>query len=161
MHDMATMAQPPEAATTPSALLDRTIEASLSAEIMTDPEDGELTLIAGPAGWGDVQVVTPSQLLAKVKEQREALDRIEALAEEYAAKVLIPQFVEQFNIKLIESDIDGLAQDAPQLASVFRGVAYSVGSDSFTAVVPKGQAAVVTLGVIRELVLDLEAEKKA
>ncbi|MEV0183847.1 hypothetical protein AB0I54_31865 [Streptomyces sp. NPDC050625] len=150
------MAQPSAVATAPSTLTEQSITASLTAEIMTDLDNGQPTLVASTQGnQGDVQVVTPAQLLAKVNQARAQLDRIEALANEYAAASVIPAFIKHYGIELIESSLDGLAEIDPDLAAGFKAFAALKKDNTFTVVVPKGQAPVERLAAIRGLVLDL------
>jgi hypothetical protein len=143
----------PEAPTASPAPREQSITASLTAEIMNDLDDGRPVLVAYTEGnAGDLVEVSATQLMAKVAEQRQHLDRIEALANEYAATVVIPAFIEQYGIGLEELDIATLAEDAPALAAGFR--AYGARQDgALTVVVPKGQAPVERLAAIRDLVL--------
>jgi hypothetical protein len=142
----------------PSTLPEQSVTASLTAEIMHDLDDGQPTLIASMHGnQGDVQVVTPAQLLAKVVEQRQQLDRIEALANEYAATVVIPALIEQYKIELIEASVSKLAEDSPKIAARFRAFSALKNDGTFIVVVPEGQLPAERLAVIRNLVLDLQS----
>jgi hypothetical protein len=148
--------------TASSTLPEQAITASLTAEIMNDLDDGRPTLVAYTEGnAGDIQEVTPAQLLAKVAELRAHADRIEALANEYAAEVVIPAFVEQYSIELEELDTARLFEDAPNLASAFRAFSAVKDDGSIIVAVPKGQAPVERLAAIRDLVLDLQKRTAA
>ncbi|GKQ37377.1 hypothetical protein [Streptomyces sp. A012304] len=70
-----------------STLPEQSVTASLTAEVMNDLETGQPTLVASTHGnQGDLQVVTPAHLLAKVVEQHKQLDRIAALARRWDAQ---------------------------------------------------------------------------
>ncbi|WP_406199204.1 hypothetical protein OG331_22920 [Streptomyces sp. NBC_01017] len=144
-----------------STLPEQSLSTILHVEIMNDLDDGRPTLVAATEGnLGDLQEVTPSQLLAKVAKLRADADRIEALANEYAATVVIPAFVEHYSIDLIETSLDGLAEISPAIAEGFRAFAARQSDSTFIVVVPEGQAPVVRLAAIRELVLDLDLQKR-
>ncbi|MFB7739601.1 hypothetical protein ACFC08_35680 [Streptomyces sp. NPDC056112] len=153
------MSQLPTTTTASSTIPEQAITASLTAEVMTDLDDGQPMLVASTQpGLGDLQVVTPTQLLAKVAEQRQQLDRIEALANEYAATVVIPAFLEEYGIELEELDLANLAEDAPDLAAQFRAFSIVKNDGTVIVAVPKGQAPVERLAAIRDLVLDLQKQ---
>jgi hypothetical protein len=148
--------------TASSSLAEQAITASLTAEIMNDLDDGRPTLVAYTEGnAGDIQEVTPAQLLAKVAELRAHADRIEALANEYAAEVVIPAFVEQYGIELEELDTAKLFEDAPNLAAAFRAFSAMKDDGGIIVAVPQGQAPVERLAAIRDLVLDLQQRTAA
>lgn len=158
---MSTTVQP-EAPMTSPAIDEQSITASLTAEIMHDLDDGRPTLVAATEGnLSDLQEVTPSQLLAKVTKLRADADRIEALANEYAATVVIPAFIEHYSIELEELDTASLWEDAPDLAAAFRIFAALQKNNTIVVVAPKGQAPVERLAAIRELVLDLQKRTAA
>ena len=143
-----------------STLPDQAITASLTVEIMTDLDDGQSTLVASTQGnQGDLQVVTVAQAMDKVTKLREQADSIEALVNEYAAKVLIPAFLTEFGIKLEELDMANLIEDAPtDIADRFRAFAALKHDGSIIVAVPKGQAPAERLAAIRDLVLDLQRQ---
>lgn len=154
---MAILAQPSEAPTASPAPREQSSSTFLHVEIMNDLDDGHPTLVAATEGnLGDLQEVTPSQLLAKVAKLRADADRIEALANEYAATVAIPAFIEHYSIELEELDIARLFEDAPDLAAAFRAFSAVKNDGSIIVAVPKGQAPVERLAAIRDLVLDLQ-----
>ncbi|MGW0372431.1 hypothetical protein ACWDZW_26785 [Streptomyces coeruleorubidus] len=156
------MPQQTTTSTAPSTLPEQSITASLTAEIMNDLDDGRPTLVAYAEGnAGDIQEVTPAQLVAKVAELRAHADRIEALANEYATKVAIPAFVEQYGIELEELDTAKLFDDAPNLAAAFRAFCAVKDDGGIIVAVPKGQAPVERLAAIRDLVLDLQQRTAA
>ncbi len=141
---------------------DQAISASLTVEIMADLDNGQPTLVASTQGnQGDLQVVTVAQALAKVTELREQADRIEALVNEYAEKVLIPALLTEFRIELEEFDLTVLAEDAPDLAAKFRAFAAVKNDGSVLVAVPKRQASAERLAAIRDLVLDIQKQVKA
>jgi hypothetical protein len=155
---MAILAQPSAVATAPSTLTEQSISASLTAETMRDLDDGQTCLLASTHGnHGDLQVVTASQLLAKVTEQRAQLDRIEALANEYAAHTL-DQFVEYFDIELIETPLTKLTEARPDLAARLCAVCALKDDGTLIVAVPAGQSPVERLAVVRELILDLQSK---
>ena len=155
---MAIQAQP-EAPTASPAPREQSITASLTAEIMHDLDDGRPTLVAYTNGdAGDLREVAATALVAKVQEARAQLDRIEELANQYAAAVTLPAFIEHYGITVIETDLDGLADIDPRLAGCFTGSADLLKDGSLVAIVPKGQPPVMRLAVIRELVLDVMAQ---
>lgn len=81
---MSNLAIPAPSASTPP---DQSITASLTVEVMTDLDDGQPTLVASTEGnQGDLQVVTTSQVLAKVAEQHRVLDRQAQLAIDYQVR---------------------------------------------------------------------------
>ncbi|WP_306186923.1 hypothetical protein [Streptomyces sp. MK5] len=129
---------------------------------MADLDNGQPTLVASTQGnQGDLQVVTVAQALAKVTELREQADRIEALVNEYAEKVLIPALLTEFRIELEEFDLTVLAEDAPDLAAKFRAFAAVKNDGSVLVAVPKRQASAERLAAIRDLVLDIQKQVKA
>ncbi|MFJ4692819.1 hypothetical protein [Streptomyces sp. NPDC088766] len=156
MHSIA------QTSTATSRLPEQAIVASLNAEIMHDLDDGQPTLIASTHGnQGDLQVVTPTQLLAKVAEQREQLDRIEALANEYAEKVAIPALLTESGIELEEVTLVTLAEINPKVAAAFQAFAGTMDDGTFVVAVPKGQAPAERLATIRALVLDRQKRGQA
>jgi hypothetical protein len=110
-----------------------------------------MLLASTEANQGDLQVVTPAQVLAKVNEQRAQLDRIEALANEYAARVVIPAFVEAYGIELVESDVPDGVQALADIEP----------AGSLHVVVPQGQTAIVRLAAIRDLIVHLQTKADA
>ncbi|MGP4048748.1 hypothetical protein [Streptomyces sp. 2A115] len=134
---------------------EQSVTASLTAEIMHDLDDGRPTLVASTQGnQGDLQEVTPRQLLAKVTEARAQLDQVESLANEYAATVVIPAFVEHYGITLRETSLDGLRAIDPELAAIFRGSAALLKDGELIVTVPEGLDPVARLSALRDLVLD-------
>ncbi|GKQ40317.1 hypothetical protein [Streptomyces sp. A012304] len=76
-----------QTSTATSSLPEESVTASLTAEIMHDLDTGQPTLVASTHGnQGDLQVVTPAHLLAKVAEQHKQLDRIATLARRWDAQ---------------------------------------------------------------------------
>ncbi|MDX3507335.1 hypothetical protein PV755_00100 [Streptomyces caniscabiei] len=145
-----------------STLPEQTRAAALTVEVMNDLDTGQPMLLASTeANQGDLQVVTPAQVLAKVNEQRAKLDRIEALANEYAARVVIPAFVEAYNIELIETSLAGLTKTDPDLASRFTALSALKTDGTFIVVVPEGQAPILRLAAVRELIENLQAQAEA
>ncbi|MEU5094916.1 hypothetical protein [Streptomyces sp. NPDC020996] len=154
---MSTTVQP-----TPSTMPDQAVSASLTVEVMTDLDDGQRTLVAATQGnQGDLQVVTVAQALAKVATLREQADRIEALINEYAEKVMIPAFLTEFGIQLEELDTTAIAESVPDLVDSFRAFAEVKNDGSIIAAVPKGQPAAERLAAIRDLVLHLQKQEQA
>lgn len=158
---MSTTVQP-EAPTASPAPREQSITGFAHAEVMTDPDTGELIFcIATEQNLSDFQAATPSRGIGAAKKLREQADRIEALANEYAAAVVIPAFIEQYSIDLIETSLDGLAEISPRIAEGFRAFAAREKDNTFTVVVPVGQASVERLAVIRNLILSLQERAAA
>ncbi|MGA5374208.1 hypothetical protein ACPCSD_24500 [Streptomyces griseoincarnatus] len=147
---MHSIAQPTTAS---AALPDRGITASLTVEIMTDPDGGQLMLVAATQGnQGDLQVVTVAQALAKVTALREQADRQEALINEYAETVLIPNFLKAFNAELEELDVTTLDGISPKVAAAFQGLIATAPDGTSTIAVPAGQTPAERLATIRTLI---------
>ncbi|MDX3559038.1 hypothetical protein PV729_46605 [Streptomyces europaeiscabiei] len=145
-----------------STLPEQTRAAALSVDVMNDLDTGQPMLLASTeANQGDLQVVTPAQVLAKVNEQRAQLDRIEALANEYAATVVLPAFIEAHDIELIETSLDGLVEVDPDLASRFTAYSALMADGTFIVGVPEGQNPIVRLAAVRDLVRTLQTKADA
>ncbi|MFD5297189.1 hypothetical protein ACFWJU_18520 [Streptomyces mutabilis] len=141
------------ATTASSALPEQSIVANLTAEVMVDVEDGQPSLIASTlANQADLQVISPTALLQLVDRQRAQLDQIEALAQEYADKVAIPAFLEEFGIELEELDTTELADLNPKLAAGLHAFSAVMKDGTWLVVVPKGQVPTTRLAAIRDLV---------
>ncbi|MGX1512202.1 hypothetical protein [Streptomyces collinus] len=150
----------PQATTTSPALPEQCIVASLTAEVMFDPEDGQPHLLASTLGnLADLQVISPRALLQMVNRQRAQLDQIEALAQEYAAKVLTPPFLDEYGIDLEEIDAASLFQSNPKLAAGFHAFAARHVDGRTLVVVPTGQKPTVRLAAIRSLVEHMQDQK--
>ncbi|MFJ3044009.1 hypothetical protein [Streptomyces tendae] len=136
------------------------IVASLTAEVMVDIDDGQLNLLASTLGnQTDLQVISPNALLQMVNRQRAQLDQIEALAQEYAAKVLLPAFLDEYGIELEEIDAASLFESNPKLAAGFHAFA-AIHTDGRTlVVVPTGQKPTVRLAAICNLVGHMQDQK--
>lgn len=147
---------------TASILADQTITAFALAEIMTDPNTGESTFcVATDQNLSDFQAATPARGLAAAEKLREEADRIEALANEYAERVVIPALIEQYSIELEELDTASLWEDAPGLAAAFRIFAALQKNNTIVVVAPKGQAPVERLAAMLKLVPDLQKRPAA
>lgn len=159
---MATIARPSAATKASPTPGEQSITASLTAEIMYAPDTGQATLLAATeANLGDLAEVTPAQLLAKVSQLRTDADRIEQLAAEYAATVVLPAFIEHYAIDLIETSTNKLVENAPELAASFRAFSALKNDGTFIVVVPEGQPPIERLAAIRDLVLDLRERTAA
>ena len=148
---MATTVQPRS-----QTLPETSITNILTVEIMNDLDDGQPTLLASEQGnQGDLQVVTVDQVLAKVAEQRDRLDRIEALASEYASYI-VAQLLEHYGIELIEVSTAKLAEEDPDLAARL-GAWRAVRADGTIVIVaPSGQDPVTRLRAVRGLLAHAE-----
>ncbi|MER5209432.1 hypothetical protein ABT063_02230 [Streptomyces sp. NPDC002838] len=147
------------ASTATSTPTEQSITAFALAEIVTDADTGQPTFcIATDQQLSDFQAATPARGLAAAEKLREDADRIEALANEYAATVVIPAFIEQYAIELEELDMAKLFEDAPDLAAAFQAFSAVKNDGSIIVAVPKGQAPIARLTAIRELVLDLQKQ---
>lgn len=140
----------PQATTASPDLPEQCVVASLTAEVMVDTDDGQLNLLASTLGnQTDLQVI----------RQRAQLDQIEALAQEYTAKVLTPAFLDEYGIELEEIDTASLFESNPKLAAGFHAFA-AVHVDGRTlVVVPTGQKPTVRLAAIRDLVGHMQDQK--
>jgi hypothetical protein len=151
---MANLASSTALSSTPA---EQAITASLCVEIMHDLDDGRPTLIASTdAHLSDLAEVGPSEAMRKVREARAELDRAEELINEYTATVTLPAFIEHYGIRLIETDLEGLAAASPKIAAAFKSFALAAKDRTLTVLVPEHQAPVERLAVIRDLVLDLQ-----
>lgn len=150
----------PATSTKPSPLPEQCIVASLTAEVMLDVEDGQPHLLASTdASLADLQVISPRALLQIVNRQRAQLDQIEALAQEYAEKVLTPAFLDEYGIELEELDPASLFQSNPKLAAGFHAFA-AVHTDGRTlAVVPTGQKPTARLAALVALIDHMQDQK--
>ncbi|MGJ7877871.1 hypothetical protein [Streptomyces rochei] len=141
--------------TASSPLPEQGISANLTVEVMHDLDTGQPTLVAATQGnQGDLQVVTPAQVLAKAAALRKQADQIESLAHEYADKVVIPAFLDEFGIVVEELDMANLATDAPDLAAKFHALSLVMNDGTWLVSVPKEQTPTERLATIRALVLD-------
>jgi hypothetical protein len=132
---------------------DKSVTASLTVEIMTDLDTGQPTLVTSTEGnQGDLQVVTVAQALVKVTALREQADRQEALINEYAEAVLIPDFLKAFNAELEELDVTTLDGISPKVAAAFQGLIATAPDGTSTIAVPAGQTPTERLATIRTLV---------
>ncbi|PAK25815.1 hypothetical protein CJD44_14410 [Streptomyces sp. alain-838] len=153
MHSIA------QTTTTSSPLPEQSKVASLTAELMIDAEDGQLNLLASTLGnAADLQVISPTGLLEMVANQRKQLDQIEALAQEYAEKVAIPALLTKYGFELEELDVASLFEGHPKLATGFGAFAAVHDDGRSIVVVPAGQAPIVRLAAIRDLILYMEEQ---
>lgn len=156
------MSKLPTTSMAPSTLADQAISASLTVEVTSDLDTGQPTLIAATQGnQGDLQVVTVAQAMAKVAALREQADRIEALINEYAEKVLIPAFLTEFDIELEELEIATLDGISPKVADAFQAVIATMPDGTTLVTVPTGQKPTERLAVIRDLVRYQQKQTKA
>ncbi|MEU3161375.1 hypothetical protein ABZ753_28700 [Streptomyces griseoincarnatus] len=132
---------------------DQSITASLTVETMTDLDTGQPALVTSTQGnQGDLQVVTVAQALAQVTALREQANRQEALINEYAETVLIPDFLKAFNAELEELDVTTLDGISPKVAAAFQGLIATSPDGTSTIAVPAGQTPAERLATIRTLV---------
>ncbi|WP_030173193.1 hypothetical protein [Streptomyces sp. NRRL S-813] len=158
---MSTKVQPEASMVTP-AVEEQRVTAFAHAEIMIDADTGQPTFcIATEQTLGDFEAATPARGLAAAEKLREEADRIEALANEYAATVVIPAFIETYSIELEELDMAKLCEDAPDLAAKFQAFSAVKNDGSILVAVPAGQNPIARLAAIRDLVLDLRKQVKA
>ncbi|MFG3110565.1 hypothetical protein [Streptomyces tendae] len=147
------MSHLPTTSTARSTLPEQCIVASLTAEVMLDLDDGQPNLLASTLGnQTDLQVISPRALLQMVNRQRAQLDQIEALAQEYAEKVLTPAFLDEYGIELEELDPASLFQSNPRLAAGFHAFCARHVDGRTLVVVPTGQKPIARLAAIRDLV---------
>lgn len=153
MHSIA------QTSTATSRLPEQSVTVSLTAEIMNDLDTGEPSLLASTQGnLGDLAEVSVTTLMRQVRETRAQLDRIEGLANQYADAYLLPAFIERYGIELIETSIDKLTREDPDLAAGFRAWSAAKNDGTLIVVVPEGQAPVERLAAIRDVVLSLQKQ---
>ncbi|RSN64015.1 hypothetical protein DMH12_04375 [Streptomyces sp. WAC 04229] len=149
-----------QATTASPTMSEQCIVASLTAEVMADPDDGQLDLTASTLGnLADLQVISPRALLQKVAIQRKQLDQIEALAQEYTAKVLTPAFLAEYHIELEELDTASLFETNPKLAAGFQALLVNHTDGRTIIAVPAGQTPTVRLAAIRDLLDHMQDQK--
>ncbi|MEV7240422.1 hypothetical protein AB0N92_04050 [Streptomyces sp. NPDC093248] len=148
MHSIA------QTATAPSTLPEQAITASLTAEIMHDPDDGQVTLVASSQGnQGDLQVVTVDQMLARVTEARTQLDQIEHLAKVFQAQTTLAAVLAEHGARMEEWNPDTAPSD---LRDKFVA-AVQVIDGQIVVVVPLGQDPLLRAAVVAELISDVKA----
>ncbi|GAA4999646.1 hypothetical protein [Streptomyces siamensis] len=159
---MATIARPSAATKATPVPADQSISTFRHVEIMMDLDDGQQMLVtASDANLGDLQVVTAAQALASIETMRGEADRMEALVNEYAATVLIPQLIAAFGIELEELDTASLCEGVPHLNAGLGVFCEARKDGTFLVVVPKGQNPVQRFHFMRELVRDLQKRGQA
>ncbi|MFF0080248.1 hypothetical protein ACFYR1_11180 [Streptomyces canus] len=143
-------------------IAEQSITAFGLAEVVTDIETDEVTLcIASDAQLTDYRGASVSEAAALARQLREKADQIEALANEYAEKVVLPAFYREFRIELEEYNTASLFADAPELAAGFNAFCAHRPDGSFLVAVPAGQKPILRLAAIRELARDLLKRKEA
>lgn len=148
-----------EAPTASPAIQEQGITASLTAEIMNDLDDGQPTLVASTQGnQGDLQVVTPAQLLAKVNEQRRQLDQIETLANEHAAKVTIPGLVDHFGVRFMKALPEILGDTAPDSTGQVESYGWNLPDGRIGVLLADGISPVEQVAALRTIILSLQAQ---
>lgn len=142
-------------------IAEQSITAFALAEIVTDLDTDETTLcISSDPQLADYRGASVGQATALARQLRAQADQIEALADEYAEKIVIPAFCREFSIELEEYDTASLFADAPKLAATFNAFGDHRPNGTFFVAVPAGQKPSLRLAVIRELVLSLLKRKE-
>lgn len=143
-------------------IAEQSITAFSLVEVVTDIETDEVTLcVASDMQLTDYRGATVSDATALARQLREKADQIEALADEYAEKIVIPAFCREANIQLEEYDTASLFAKTPELASSFLAFCNQRADGTFLIAVPTEQKPTRRLAVIRDLVLDFLERKEA
>lgn len=127
------------------------------AEIMTDTDTGQpVFCVATDQNLSDFEAVTPSRGVAAAQKLREAADRIEALANEYATKVTIPEFIERFGIYFMETlpDILGDTEPTGQVESY----GWNLPDGRIGVLLADGISPVEQVAALRTIILSLQAQ---
>jgi len=153
------MSKLPTTTKTSSTLLDQSITASLTAEIMTDLDTGQPTLVASTQGnLSDLQEVVPARLLRMVAEARAKLDAIERLAQIHEAEDTLRAIIAEHQLHVEEWDIASLAPEHRGKVAAFAEIA---DDGQRTVVVPTGQDPIERVNAIAHLVNNLANEDQA
>lgn len=144
-----------------STLPEQSITGFAHAEVMFDSDTGQSTFcVALEQNLSDFQASPIARGVAAAQKLREKADEIEALANQYAATVVIPEFIKHYGIELEEHNLTALAEDAPELAAGFSALGLQEGG-VLTVIVPKGQLPVERLDAIRSLILHWQRKADA
>lgn len=158
---MATMAQANGGVQVPTA---RIAEQSATgfglAEVVTDIETDQVALcIASNPQLTDYRDASVGEAVALARQVREQADQIEALADEYAEKCVLPALIAKYRIEVEEFDPAVLA-DTPKLAKAFGGFIEVRGDGTYLVAAPAGQKPSERLDTILALIRWAEARKK-
>ncbi|MFJ9628055.1 hypothetical protein ACIRU8_10225 [Streptomyces sp. NPDC101175] len=131
---------------------EKSITAFAVAEVITNADDGQLTLCtATDEHLADYRASTVGQTIAAAQKLREKADQIEALADEYADKIILPALIQKFRIHLEELDAASVFAELPDVAAEFGAFVESHADGSYTFAVPAGQKPSARLAVILTL----------
>ncbi|QFZ75069.1 hypothetical protein GFH48_18955 [Streptomyces fagopyri] len=137
-------------------IAEQSITAFALAEIITDSDSGEPTLcISSDQHLSDYQAATAGQAAALAQQLRAKADQIEALANEYAERVVLPAFISEYRIELEEWDVSTLD---PMLREHLRSWRMTEG-DHTVVIVPTGQSPIERLAAVADVVRSLDRQE--
>ncbi|CAM5254563.1 hypothetical protein [Streptomyces coeruleorubidus] len=136
---------------------ERAVSLILEAEVMTDLDTGELTLIASTDHHqGDLDEVSPARLREMVADAHARLAAFERLADEQEARETLRALLAEHEVEMEEWDASTLD---PKMREAFKAFAM-VRKDSLRlVVVPLGQSPIERLAVVRDLVAHMDREQ--
>lgn len=150
----------PEAPTASPAPKEQSITGFALAEIMLDADTGQPTFcIATDQNLNDFQAATPARGIAAAEKLREQANRIEALANEYAATVTIPQFTESFGIYFAPSLSEILGETTPETTDQVESYGWTVPGGGIGVLLAEGLSPVEQVAALRTIVLTLKAQE--
>lgn len=132
---------------------ERALSLSLDAEVMTDLDTGELSLVASTdPQLSDLAEVSASRLRELITAAHANLVEFERLADEQEARESLRSLLAEHQLRVEEWDTATL--DA-RLRDHIRAVYDPTEGDGRTVIVPAGQDPIVRLDAVRELIADM------
>jgi hypothetical protein len=129
---------------------ERALSLSLDAEVMTDLDTGELSLVASTdPQLTDLAEVTSASLRELIAAAHAKLAAFERLADEQEARESLRVLLAENRLRVEEWDTATLD---PQLRDRIRAVYDPTEGDGRTVIVPAGQDPIVRLTAVRELI---------
>lgn len=131
----------------------RAVSLSLDAEVMTDLDTGELSLVASTdPQLSDLAEVSASRLRELITAARTGLAEFERLADEQEARESLAALLAEHRLSVEEWDTATLD---PQLRDRIQAVYDPTEGDGRTVIVPAGQDPIVRLAAVRDLIADM------
>lgn len=131
----------------------RALSLSLDAEVMTDLDTGELSLVASTdPQLSDLAEVSASRLRELITAVRSGLVDFERLADEQEARDTLRSLLAEHGLRIEEWDTATL--DA-RLRDRIQAVYDPTEGDGRTVIVPAGQDPIVRLTAVRDLITDM------
>lgn len=131
----------------------RAVSLSLDAEVMTDLDTGELSLVASTdPQLSDLAEVSASRLRELITAVRTGLVDFERLADEQEARESLRVLLAEHRLNVEEWDTATLD---PELRERIQAVYDPTVGDGCTVIVPAGQDPIVRLAAVRKLVADM------